>query len=74
MPRVNPYFKKPFESVARLLKGYGNASDIGTAIGKSYQTGRARLNRPEELTLGELRLICYRMHIPWEEILGNMKL
>lgn len=62
-----------FMPVARTLKGYGNASEIGTAIGKSYQTARARLNKPEELTLGELRLLSLRLHIPKEELISAIK-
>ena len=70
-----PYIKKDklFDAVTRTLKGYGNASEIGVAIGKSYQTARARLNKPEELTLGELRLLSLRLHIPKEEILSAIK-
>lgn len=70
-----PYIKKEklFDAVARTLKGYGNASEIGTAIGKSYQTARARLNKPEELTLGELRLLSLRLHIPKEDLMNAIR-
>lgn len=72
MPRVlnRP---KPFEAVARLLKGYAKASEIGTALGKSYQTARMRLDKPEDLTLGELRLLSLRLHIPKEELISAIK-
>lgn len=70
-----PYIKKEklFDAVARTLKGYANASEIGAALGKSYQTARARLDKPEDLTLGELRMLSMRLHIPKEEIMNVIK-
>lgn len=70
-----PYIKreKLFGAVARLLKGYGTASEIGTALGRTDKTARARLDKPEDLTLGELRMLSMRLHIPKEEILGAIK-
>lgn len=71
-----PYVKKRetlFASVARLLKGYGNATEIGTALGKTDKTARARLGKPEDLTLGELRMLSMRLHIPKEEIVNAIK-
>ena len=71
MPHIKR--EKLFDAVTRTLKGYGNASEIGTAIGKSYQTARARLNNPQDLTLGELRLLSLRLHIPKEDLMNAIK-
>lgn len=71
-----PYVKKRealFAAVGRLLKGYASTAEIGTALGKTDKTARARLGKPEDLTLGELRLLSLRLHIPKEEILSAIK-
>ena len=67
-----PYLKKkdePFAAMRRLLIGYGlNASHLGPVIGKNENTARERLKNPDKLTLGELRSIALKGHIPVEEL------
>ena len=59
--------------VARLLKGYASMGEIAAALGKSANTATARIKRPEDLTLGELRRLSMRLHIPKEEIVNSIK-
>ncbi len=71
-----PYVKKRealFAAVGRLLKGYATAAEIGTALGRTDKTARARLGKPEDLTLGELRTLSMRLHIPKDEIMEAIK-
>lgn len=71
MPHIKR--EKLFDAVTRLLKGYAKASEIGEALGKSYQTAKERLDNPQDLTLGELRTLSMRLHIPKEEIMNVIK-
>ena len=70
-----PHIRKEtqFESVARLLKGYASAPQLADKLGCSANKVRSRLDHPEDLTLGELRTLSMRMHIPKEEILSAIK-
>lgn len=73
MPRVNPYFKPPFERLSRLIKGYSSAREIADKLGVCYETARTRLKHPETLTLKELREISIKLHIPKEELMEAIK-
>ena len=67
-----PYLKKrdePFAPLRRLLIGYGlNASHLAPVIGKNENTARERLKNLDKMTLGELRSIALKGHIPVEEL------
>lgn len=67
-----PYTKRkdvPFVKVRRLLLGYElDASALAGVLGCTYNTARARLDRPETLTLAELDKVCTRGHVPIDEI------
>ena len=67
-----PYLKKrdePFAAFRRLLIGYGmTARVLSPIIGRNENTSRDRLKRPETFTLGELRAISLKGHIPIEEM------
>lgn len=65
--------KLPLIELSRLLKGYANADEIGSAIGKTEKTARARLKTPTDITLGELIALSRRLHIPKDEIMGAIK-
>jgi len=68
MPRIRPE-EIPFERVKRLFMGYGlNSPALAQILGCSVPTARARLNRPELFTLGELDLVCRKGHVPMDEI------
>ena len=45
-----------------------NGPKMGTILGCSAKTGKARLDNPQTLTLADLDNICKRGHIPIEEI------
>lgn len=72
MPRVKTAGPL-FAAVARVLKGYGSTTEIAAAMEKSVPTATARIKRPEDLTLGELRRLSMRLHIPKEEIVNSIK-
>ena len=59
-----------------LLVGYSKLSgvSVGRALGVSENTGRARLNKPETLTIGELRRLCKAYDIPQNEIERVLKI
>lgn len=65
-----PYIpkKKEFEKVARLIKGCATPPQVAEKMGVSPATARARLNNPEDLTLGELKRLCQRLHIPLDDL------
>lgn len=65
---------KPFVTVERLLRGYGlTPSRLAKLWGCSYNTARARLERPSTLTLGELEAVSMRAGIPMQEIRDSIK-
>lgn len=72
MPRVKTA-EPLFAAVARVLKGYANMTEIAAAMERSVPTASARIKRPEDLTLGELRQLSHRLHIPKEELIGAVK-
>jgi len=66
-----PHLKRdePFAAFRRLLIGYGlTAPHLSKIIGRNDNTARDRLKRPETFTLGELRAISLKGHIPVEEM------
>jgi hypothetical protein len=70
MPRVNLWKEEiPFVKVRRLLLSYEmNGPKMGNALGKSAKTGKAKLDHPETLTLGELWKISKKVGIPVDEL------
>lgn len=68
MPRVKLY-EVPFERLARLIRGYASTKELAEKLKVSYGTANSRIHKPETLTVGELRDISRRLHIPKEEIL-----
>lgn len=59
----------PFESMARLLKGYGlNAPELAKVLGVSAPTAREKLKDPGRLTLRDLAKINSYGHISIEVI------
>ena len=68
MPRVKLH-EIPFERLARLIRGYASTKELAEKMQFSYGTANARLHRPETITVGELRDISRRLHIPKEEIM-----
>lgn len=69
-----PYIKKKteFDKVTKLIRGYATPPKIAEMIGCSAPTARKKLNNPQEFTLGEIRTICLRAHIPVEDMRGAM--
>ena len=67
-----PYIKKKneFDKVSKLIRGYATPPKIAEMIGCS--AARKKLNNPREFTLGEIRTICLRAHIPVEDMRGAM--
>lgn len=70
MPRVMKGMEKKVDPLRRVLKKYElNGENITALIGvSSPTTGRARINNPETLTVGELRRLARRADIPIDEI------
>ena len=65
-----PRLKDRTDTMRRLLNAYelNNGSQLAPVIGCSRATAYKRINDPSELTLGELRLLVTRGHIPIEEV------
>lgn len=70
MPRTNMgTVQKPFKDVAKVIKGNdGTATEVARALKCCYNTASDRLKHPENFTLGELKKISQRLHIPIEEL------
>lgn len=68
MPKVKTQ-EVPFAKIARLIRGYASVTDVAECLGVCYATAKARQDKPETLTLGELRDISRRLHIPKQEIM-----
>jgi len=70
MPKT--VFDKPSHSKLYILLNGSTAElsrdELGTIIGKSSQTARTRMKRPEDLSVSELYKICRKQHIPIEEL------
>lgn len=60
--------EKSFARLSRLLRGYAKTAELAAALDRSFPTAKARLDHPEDLTLGELKKASQRLHIPVEEI------
>ena len=59
----------PFVSVRRLLLGRElDATALAQVLGCSYNTAKARLDKPETMTREELGRVCTAGHVPMEEI------
>ena len=72
-----PYIKPPtapFARMARMLKGYGlNGNKLSTVLECAPATALKKLSNPELLTLGDLRAINLKAHIPMDEIREAIK-
>ena len=70
MPRT--VFDKPKHSKLYVLLNGSAANlsrdEIGAIIGKSAQTARERMRKPETLTVAELYAICRKLNIPLDEL------
>lgn len=74
MPRVKEK-EIDFAKVKRLLLGYEiTAKTLSEVLGCSQPTARKKLNSPETLTLGELKKISQRKHIPIDEIRESIQI
>lgn len=72
MPRLKQ--TENFISVVRLLKGYGlNAPKLATVLMCSAPTARKKITNPELLTLGDMKAISQKAHIPIEEVRNAIK-
>lgn len=71
-----PYKKSsvPFESMARLLKGYDlNAPELARVLGCSVPTAREKLKDPGRLTLRDLAKVNTYGHISLDIIKQAIK-
>ena len=70
MPRTNLCRREvPHARIGTLIAGAAvqlgySMGDLGTIIGKSENTARARIKAPGELTLSEYVALCRKLHIP----------
>jgi hypothetical protein len=68
MPYIKPR-EKPFAAVGRVLKGYDvTAAEMARRTGWSYHKSRDRMEKPELFTLGEIKILSQKFHIPIEEL------
>ena len=71
-----PYIKKqtmPFEKLQRLLKGYDvNTVKLASILECSTSTAWSKLKNPERFTLGDIKNICKKGHVPIEEIRSSI--
>ena len=75
MPR-NKFDKTPSRMFV-LLNGSAigkSREELGTIIGKGAQTASERLKNPDTLTLGELKRLARKLHIPVEDIRAAIEL
>jgi len=70
MPRS--IFDKPAHSRLYILLNGATADmsrdELGAIIGRTAATARARMKRPEDLTVAELTNICRSRRVPIEEL------
>lgn len=66
----------PWLNLSVLLNGYARCTgiSIGRALNVCENTGRARLNKPETITIGELKRLCKVYDIPQNEIERVLKI
>lgn len=70
MPRTNlckreqPHARIGALIAGALIQGGYSAGDVGAIIGKSPNTGRARVKNPGELTIDEYVRLCRKLQIP----------
>ena len=71
-----PYTRKKREpELTRLLRAeHLTMEEIGEAIGASRQTASRKVKNPDLFTIGELKNICRKLHIPMDEIRETIKL
>ena len=66
---IVPRLRDSTNPMTRLLKGYDiNGANLAVALSCAPKTARAKLENPDKLTLGDLRVIHYRFGIPCDEI------
>ena len=68
MPRLRQT-RPEFDSVSRLLKGYGaNAASIARALKCAPATAKKKLDDPKRFTIEDLAHLCFAYGIPFEEM------
>lgn len=75
MPRTK--FDKTPSRMFVLLNGSAigkSREELGAIIGKGAQTASERLKNPDTLTLGELKRLARKLHIPVEDIRAAIEL
>lgn len=82
MPRINSPTKagridtstRALKSLSCVLKGHTNAPKIheSSLVDMKESTARKRLEKPEDITIGELIQICVAFDIPRDEALAKI--
>lgn len=73
MPYIKPK-EIPHEKMRRLIIGYDlTPVKLAYILDCSAPTAREKLNNPERFTLGDLKKINQKGHIPLEEIREGLK-
>lgn len=66
-----PYIKKETDGLRRLLLAYElNGVKLAEILGCCQNTGKDRMRNPHKLTVGDLRAISRKAHIPIDELRG----
>lgn len=75
MPRTRPLTESQrkrdaFAGVLAKYQAIYNVEhrDVAVALGMSRDTYRLRRNDPDKFTLGEIKILARRLHIPGDEI------
>lgn len=65
-----PYIKHDRDPMLKVIGAYGleRSRALAPIIGRCSATAASRIKRPEDLTLGELRLLASHGHVPIDEI------
>ena len=69
MPRLRKP-ASPYDNLMILINGYlaNQGKHLEDVIGCSYGTAKRRKDSPEDITLGELRMIMRALGIPVEDV------
>ena len=70
-----PYIPKTQPELTRLILSYGfNGENLEAVLGHSPPTNRRRISNPDELTVGDLKKLARKGHIPLDEIRAAIKI
>lgn len=72
MPYIKPKVV-PFDSFSKFIKGYCSAPELAEVLGCTAPTARKKIQKPELFTLGDIKKISERKHIPIDELKGAIK-